>query len=181
MRRLGILKLVMVAITSKTGINGGNMSKPTGYSLIADYFIGLANETGSLITNLKLQKLVYYAQAWSLALNDGQSLFDDDFEAWVHGPVIFDLYNDYRALKWNPIDKDVKLSEIEAKLDPETKTLLEEVAKVYFELDAYKLERLTHVEAPWIEARGSTPENEPCRNKIKKDIMRRYYASLVTA
>jgi uncharacterized phage-associated protein len=166
---------------TKSDNNGGPMSEALDYRLIADYFIGLANETGSLITNLKLQKLVYYAQAWNLALNDGRALFDDDFEAWVHGPVIFDLYNDYRALKWNPISKGVKLSEIETKLAPETKSLLEEVAKVYFELDAYKLERLTHMETPWIEARGSTPENEPCRNKIKKETMQRYYAGLVAA
>src|SRR6185369_5131439 len=107
---------------TKSDNNGGPMSEALDYRLIADYFIGLANETGSLITNLKLQKLVYYAQAWNLALNDGRALFDDDFEAWVHGPVIFDLYNDYRALKWNPISKGVKLSEIETKLAPETKS-----------------------------------------------------------
>lgn len=54
---------------------------------VAKFFIHLANETGSYISNLKLQKLVYYAQAWHLALHD-TPLFEDDFEAWVHGSVV---------------------------------------------------------------------------------------------
>lgn len=62
---------------------------------VADYFIWLANDSGSFISNLKLQKLVYYAQAWYLAIY-GQSLFDEDFEAWVHGPIIPSLYQKYK-------------------------------------------------------------------------------------
>ncbi len=161
---------------------GGNMSNKTTitYDTIADYFIGLSNETGSLITNLKLQKLVYYAQAWNLALNQ-KELFSDDFEAWVHGPVLVKLYNKYRSNRWNPISKDVKLASVEAALDTNTQQLLKEVANVYFELDAYKLERLTHLEEPWLEARGTLAENEPCSNPISKITMRRYYSSLATA
>jgi len=59
----------------------------TTVSKIANYFIYVANETGSYLSNLKLQKLLYYAQAWHLALY-GISLFDEEFEAWIHGPVI---------------------------------------------------------------------------------------------
>jgi len=150
----------------------------TSYSLVADYFIGLANETGSLITNLKLQKIVYYAQAWSLAINN-KELFSDDFEAWVHGPVLSNLYKKYQTFKWNPISKDVKLSEVKKSLDQKTISLLEEVTRVYFELDAYKLERLTHLEEPWLEARGAIAENEPCKNRISKKTMKRYYTSLL--
>ena len=61
---------------------------------IADYFITKNHEYGDYITNLKLQKLVYYAQAWYLAFLD-KPLFDEDFEAWVHGPVNRDLYDRY--------------------------------------------------------------------------------------
>ena len=63
---------------------------------VAEYFLALANETGGTITNLKLQKLVYYAQAWHLA-NFDKPLFDAKFEAWVHGPVIPGLYEEYRV------------------------------------------------------------------------------------
>ena len=69
---------------------------------VANFFINLANETGSYISNLKLQKLVYYAQAWYLALyND--SLFPEDFQAWIHGPVIPVLYAKYKVFQWQPI------------------------------------------------------------------------------
>ena len=61
---------------------------------VADYIIRSAHESGELITNLKLQKLVYYAQAWHLALFD-EPLFDDPIEAWVHGPVVSSLYSKF--------------------------------------------------------------------------------------
>lgn len=150
------------------------------YEQIADYFIALANDTGSLITNLKLQKLVYYAQAWQLAMN-GTPLFNEDFEAWVHGPVLRELYNQYRTLGWKPIIKEVAIEEVKAKLSESVNGLLKEVCDVYFELDAYKLEKLTHQEEPWIEARAGLPENEVCCNEISKTTMQRYYSSLMEA
>ena len=69
---------------------------------IEDYFIALSNSVQSLITNMKLQKLMYYAQAWHLAVI-GDELFSDDFQAWIHGPVIPALYDKYKAYQWNPI------------------------------------------------------------------------------
>ncbi len=53
--------------------------------IIADYVIYFYHEHGDCITNLKLQKLVYYIQAWYLALNKNTPLFNEDFQAWVHG------------------------------------------------------------------------------------------------
>ena len=149
----------------------------SNYNMIADYFIALSNETGSLITNLKLQKLVYYAQAWSLALNN-KALFDDDFQAWVHGPVLPALYKRYSSFRWNPICKDISLDKAKEHLNQEIVQLLEEVSSVYFELDAYKLERLTHAEEPWIKARGSLAVNEPCQQCIDKETMRQFYSRL---
>jgi len=64
---------------------------PVNYSVIADYFIGLSSVTGSLISNLKLQKPVYYADAWHLA-NCDKPLIQEDFQAWVHGPAIPALF-----------------------------------------------------------------------------------------
>ena len=66
------------------------------YNDVVDYFLGFANETGEWITNLKLQKLVYYAQAWHLAIYS-KPLFNTDFEAWVHGNVIHDLYSECKS------------------------------------------------------------------------------------
>lgn len=137
---------------------------------IADYFIWLANYTGSFISNLKLQKLVYYAQAWYLAIHD-KPLFDEDFEAWIHGPVIPELYNEYCEFKWKPILKEVE----EPKFSEEVRQFLDEVADVYFGLDAYELEQMTRSEAPWIEARGEKATDASCNEIISKESMREYF------
>ena len=142
-------------------------------SKIADYFIRTANEVGSPITNLKLQKLVYYAQAWSLALRD-RTLFEDDFEAWVHGPVTRQLWDEYKTLRWQPIVKDVP----NITFDQDVENFLKEVVQVYFACDAYELERMTHEEAPWREARGNLPPDAPCSNVISKDRMASFYKEL---
>lgn len=140
---------------------------------IADYFVWLANETGSFISNLKLQKLVYYAQAWHLALHDAP-LFEEDFQAWVHGPVIPSLYQEYRAFGWQPI-----LKEATPRLPEDVFQFLNEVAEEYFACDAYELERMTHVEDPWNWARGDLPPDEPSNEVIKKEWMKEYYGARV--
>ena len=140
---------------------------------IADYFIWLANETGSFISNLKLQKLVYYAQAWHLALH-GTPLFQEDFQAWVHGPVIPELYQKYKDFGWQPI-----LKEANPELPEDIRKFLDEVAQEYFACDAYELERMTHVEAPWTQARGNLSPDAPSDAVIKKEWMKEYYSSRV--
>jgi uncharacterized phage-associated protein len=137
---------------------------------VATFFIHLANVTGSYISNLKLQKLVYYAQAWYLAIYD-TPLFEEEFEAWVHGPVIPVLYREYKDFGWKPIQQDVE----EPKLPENIQDFLDEVAEVYFGCDAYELERMTHQETPWIQARGFLPMDTPCNQIISQESMREYY------
>jgi uncharacterized phage-associated protein len=61
---------------------------------IAKYFlVQVEEELGDSISNLKLQKLVYYAQGFNLALFDGNPLFDEEIQAWTHGPVVPALYH----------------------------------------------------------------------------------------
>ncbi len=136
---------------------------------IANYFIWLANETGSFISNLKLQKLVYYAQAWHLALRE-KPLFEEDFQAWIHGPVILVLYQKYKAFRWQPILKDTEMQ-----LPDNVVKFLDEVAQEYFACNAYELEQMTHVEDPWNRARGNLPPDVPSNAIIKKEWMREYY------
>ncbi|MFM6174756.1 MAG: Panacea domain-containing protein [Sphaerospermopsis kisseleviana] len=81
---------------------------------VAKYFIRLAHETGSFISNLKLQKLVYYAQAWHLALFE-QPLFNEDFEAWIHGPVVPELYHYYKKFGWRNISITAGKKSLESK------------------------------------------------------------------
>lgn len=139
---------------------------------VADFFIWRARETGEAITHLKLQKLVYYAQAWFLALND-EPLMDTRFEAWVHGPVCRELYGRFRGYAWQPITEDVQ----EPDLDAKTTAHLKEVWEVYGGFSALDLERMTHDEAPWQIARGELSADEACDAAIPEDTMRDYYQS----
>lgn len=140
---------------------------------IANYFIWLANETGSFISNLKLQKLVYYAQAWHIALHD-EPLFEEDFQAWVHGPVIPSLYQKYKSFGWQPISEDVAPD-----LHKDVFQFLDEVAEEYFASDAYELEQMTHAEDPWNWARGDLAPDEPSNEVIKKEWMKEFYRARV--
>lgn len=145
---------------------------------IADYFIALGNETGEAITNLRLQKLVYYAQAWHLA-NFSEALFDEEFEAWVHGPVIKSLYRENKSFGYKPIDKQIKLTEAGQNIPSDKLDFLQEVADVYMKYTAYDLEKMTHQEDPWIIARNGLAEDEICDSVITKESMITYYAQKI--
>ena len=136
---------------------------------IADYFLWLANDTGSFISNLQLQKLVYYAQAWHLALYD-RPLLDEDFQAWVHGPVIPELFEKYKHFNWQPINQPAHPDLPEAIV-----THLREVADEYFGCNGYALERMTQAEAPWQQARTGLAPDGLSTNVIQKEWMKEYY------
>ena len=147
---------------------------------VADYFILRVDpEAGDHITHLKLQKLVYYAQAWHLAMF-GKPLFKHKIEAWLHGPVCRPVYERFRHLSWNPIPLDEVKSNAPA-LDHDTNNFLDEVWDVYGQYSAKKLEEMTHEEAPWQEARKGVSRGSPSQNLINEDAMRSYYGSRMVA
>lgn len=138
---------------------------------IADWFLAKVDrEAGDSITHLKLQKLVYYAQAWALALLD-RPLFEEDFQAWAHGPVVRSLFDRFNGSGWSALDGPESVPE----MDEDIRGLLEEVFRVYGEHTAKTLENLTHQEAPWINARGVCAPEERCTNIIPKEAMRAFY------
>ena len=118
---------------------------------------------------MKLQKLCYYAQAYSLA--EGQELFPEDFQAWQHGPVVPDLYTKYREYQWRAIDEDLP------PLTNDTAEVVVEVVAAYGRFDGAALSNMTHKEAPWVNARGDIPESDGSRETIDKDSMRTYFAA----
>jgi uncharacterized phage-associated protein len=141
---------------------------------VAERLINLSHEKQDPITNLKLQKLLYYAQAWHLALYDGEPLFEDAIEAWVHGPVVPSIFRQYKEFRWNPISK-TEGSPLSERIEQH----LESVWKIYGKFDATMLERRTHSEEPWLEARGGLPLDVPSHNVITPSRMRTYYSSLL--
>ena len=121
--------------------------------IIAQYFLSLTDEeSGDVMTNLKLQKLLYYAQGFHLALFR-TPLFIDNLEAWMHGPVVRSVYFQYNEYGSQPIPKpdDFDTESIHA----ETRLFLDEVYEVYGQFSAWKLRNMTHQETPW----NSTPLN----------------------
>ncbi|HXA50670.1 MAG TPA: type II toxin-antitoxin system antitoxin SocA domain-containing protein [Candidatus Acidoferrum sp.] len=143
-------------------------------STISDYLIAFSHEHGDPLSNLKLQKLLYYAQAWHLAIFD-QPLFGEPIEAWVHGPVVVAEYHRFKGWAWQPIQDDPKLP----KLDEAVEQHLNEVMEVYGGMTAYQLEQLTHSEAPWVTARNGIPEDEPSNAVISNELMKEFYRALL--
>lgn len=143
-------------------------------SIIAKYFIKKSNDSNRVITNKKLQKLVYYGQAWNLVLN-GKPIFKEPIEAWVHGPAINSLYESYKQFSYNPIVEQVTDDDIK-NIPQDIKAVLEEVWKVYGNYDGDYLELLTHSEEPWQKAREGLEIAQSSNNEISIELMREFYS-----
>jgi uncharacterized phage-associated protein len=136
----------------------------------ARYFIIRAYEDGieAEITNMKVQKLLYYSQCLHLALYD-EPLFEDQIQAWRYGPVCPPAYKFYSKFEADqlPIPGKELLSEI-----PEhEKQLLEEIWEYFGGYHAYRLSEMTHLEFPWKKARkGLAPEASSTESILLEDI-----------
>lgn len=137
---------------------------------IADYFLakyGNSSKKNDLISNLKLQKLVYYAQGFSIALFD-EPLFDEPIEAWDHGPVVSKLYQSYKSFGSaqlpipNNFDDSIYSKEIQC--------LLDDVYLKYGKFSALTLRDKTHMEAPWLET-----YKKGCNRIIPKDLLKSFF------
>ena len=134
---------------------------------VAEFFLcQIDEEVGENITNLKLQKLVYYAQGFSLAINN-VALFEDPILAWEHGPVVESLYHEYKqygkacAL---PIPYMADFSCFDSK----QVELLDEVYSVFGQFSPWKLRDMTHSERPWLE----TPKNGVIDLNLMKEFFK---------
>lgn len=124
------------------------------------------------ITTMKLQKLVFYAQAHSLATT-GRPLFDADFYAWRAGPVSPELFQYHRGSFF------VSLDNIPASGEPMNENeniLVDEVCGVLGKLSGKELSIRTHNEDPWLDARGGLGSAEPGHEIISKATIASYYA-----
>ncbi len=129
------------------------------------------------MTNKKLQKLCYYAQAWHLALNN-EPLVDTRFEAWIHGPVCPELYHQYKRYGSGTIPG----TNIQANLHNDQYTLkfINSIYDIYGNMSGDDLEFLTHKEDPWMNAREGLEDWESSHNIIHNNDMREYYSSWVS-
>lgn len=124
---------------------------------------------------MKLQKLVYYAQAWHLVWED-RPLFSARIEAWANGPVCPDLYAEHRG-RFAIQDGDLGPLPAGA-LDRTEITTIDSVLGFYGPQSAMYLSDLTHREAPWAEARGGLAPGRRSSAEITPAAMAEYYGSL---
>ena len=102
------------------------------------------DEKGELVSNLKLQKLLYYMQGYHLAVFN-KPLFNEEIEAWMYGPVVPNVYNEYSRFG----NKGIECNETPITLSEDEEALFDEVYEVYSQYSAYGLMNLTHKEKPW--------------------------------
>ena len=123
---------------------------------------------------LKLQKLLYFTQGISYCMNDAE-FFEEEFEAWVHGPVIPSVYHQYKDYGYNPINIIYEIGNIKEN----QKNVLEYVKNTYGKYDGKYLEKLTHKQTPWLYARQGLDPDERDDKRMPKEIISEYFIGLM--
>jgi uncharacterized phage-associated protein len=145
--------------------------------IVADYFLLRVDPSaGDTISHLKLQKLCYYAQAWSLGLHR-KPLFHEPIEAWTHGPVVRKLYSRFKRYGWQSIEPTDLVTDPLAQLSDETQQFLDSIWDKYGKFSGRQLELMTHSELPWKVAYGDTQKADRCDEVITHDAMLKYYSA----
>lgn len=137
---------------------------PYSASDIAKYFLWKAEQDEERLSNLKLQKLVFYAQGLHLAL-EGTPLFDEKIKAWEYGPVVPQLYHDYKkyGAVGIPPDEDFEVESING----ETRDFLDDIYNVFGQFSAPRLMEITHEEQCWEDAH---PDGEITHAAMKSGL-----------
>lgn len=148
------------------------MCKKTSVEKVSDFFIMFARDKGDSISNLKLQKLLYYSQGWYLGIHN-ERLFDGEFQAWVHGPVEVSQYHRFKKNEWREISDNIEKPEFTKDIESYLQTIYEVYGKYY----PYELERMTHSEKPWINARKDCQSDESCTNIISDEDMVLFFSN----
>lgn len=138
---------------------------------VAKYLLARANQNGDLITNLKLQKLLYYAQAWYL-VNHNRRLFRDPIKAWDLGPVVPSVYRKWKKYGASPIPYEVRGKE-ENCFDPHQIDYLDEFYRIFSNFSATALVSMSHSEKPWQDAHARRGNSE-----IDTKSMKEFYTKL---
>ncbi|MFA6143630.1 MAG: type II toxin-antitoxin system antitoxin SocA domain-containing protein [Sulfurimonas sp.] len=163
---------------------------PYSVKAVANEFLAIGFQSGDTITQMKLQKLVYIAHGWNLAIFN-EPLINDQIQAWKHGPVIPVLYNEFRGVGSSNITEyatDISVDEESfnilyetpriATAEENTHLLIQKIWNKYGHLSGPQLSSLTHMpNTPWSDIYRSNQHNLPISNEIIKshynDLLRR--------
>ncbi len=143
-----------------------------GMATVHDVAAYILSKQGEM-TTWKLQKLVYYAQAWHLVW-DGEALFPERIEAWANGPVVRALYEHHKGeftvknWRWGKVSQ----------LTQDQKDTVDAVLRTYGKESPHTLSQMTHVEPPWRDTRNGLPSGARSTRVITRGAMAEYYGSL---
>lgn len=161
-------------------------NKKVSVNLMADFVILFCQNLGVTISAIKLQKLLYYVQAWHIAKFDKEILFDTLPEAWANGPVYREVYNNYKTtffknenivtnLEEAQLSEKLQLKKNELDLNTKQLELIMSVLDLYSKLSDERLVLMTHSETPWNEARKGLSPIQRCENKLAVDTVYNYF------
>jgi len=163
---------------------------PTEAKWIANYFLDRASADGKTVTQMKLQKLLFFAQGWHLAIEDA-ALFNEQIEAWKWGPVVRTVYTHFRKFGSSPItqkvlnyievgDEFIEVDVPEGAISSHARSLLDLVWGGYKDFTAAQLMSLTHAEGtPWDKVYKHYKGNIPKGTDIPMEEIKAYFKSLI--
>lgn len=155
----------------------GESERGSGMARVNDVARYILESVDSDVSTMKLQKLVYYAQAWSLVW-DEKPLFDSRIEAWANGPVCRDLYVLHRGEFTASTDMFPGDSN---RLTADEKDTIDAVLAAYGHLNGQQLSDLSHNERPWREAREGTADGAPSAKEVSPEVMQDFYSAMQSA
>jgi len=135
---------------------------------IARCLLARAHEEDELLSHLKLQKLLYFCQGFTLAMT-GKPLFSEAIVAWEHGPVVREVWDEYRTFGGHGIDRPADVPIVEPTVDD----TLDDVWNAYGQFSAWRLREISHATPPW--------RDVPRNSVISLDAMQQYFTTQLTA
>lgn len=165
------------------------MTTPYKAKSIANAFITMANRDGYDITPMQLQKLMYYANGYFLAENDGQPLINEYFEAWDYGPVVPTVFYEFREYHDRPIKRFAYTYDREKRKtivapqpigDARSEGVLDWVWRHYRDYDGIELSNMTHKkDGPWDRARRRAGNSLMRNERLEMHDLREYFGALI--
>lgn len=145
---------------------------------ITKYIVYRCNFDGDAVTNLRMQKLLYFVYVWHL-VKLGSPCFEEKFQAWPNGPVLASVYRELKQFGTQPIDSDFSelekeedLKKLEKEIGKKTKDLVDGVYEEYAMFTPFELVVLSHEEVAWKNARKGLDVSESSNKKLSdEDIL----------
>ncbi len=152
-------------------ILGAKIESRTKMDEVIDYVLFKCED----ITPLALQKALYYIQGFFFAFNEF-FLFDDECEAWAHGPVYKEIYQRYSSYKFDPIEGTDEIDD--ATLSSSERAVIDSVIRNLCCYSGKMLESFTHAEEPWLKTRGDLAPTVASNRLIHKKTIGDYFLSV---